>query len=858
MHLRLCGLGLVFAFLAAAPAAYQSPAVHEVVFPADAGVLDVTKAPFDAKGDGVTDDTAAIQKALETEPGTNKIIYLPKGTYLVSAQLRWAPNLVNNGLSFKRTILQGQSRTGTRLKLKDNAAGFGDAANRRSVIWTGNAPAQRFRNAVRDLTIDTGNGNPGAVGAQFMANNQGCLRDVIIRSGDGQGEVGLDMTYSDEIGPLLVKNLTVIGFRYGIRTGFSVNSMTFENITLMNQTVTGFFNNGQVVSIRGLTSSNTATAIYNGGAGLMTLLDTTLTGTGAAAGQPAIRNEAALLARNLTTSGYQLAVQNARGTLQNAAGPNVAEFVSHPPHSLFPTPAQSLNLPIRATPELPPDPLSEWVSPTQFGAVPNDNRDDTAAIQAAIDAGKTTVYLPNGNYTLLGNVIIRGNVRRILGAEALLAGVMQTQGVLEFADGAHPTVIIERMAGLAGGIRHASTRTLVLSSVTFGPAGSYSNTGRGDLFLEDVVGGLWSFNQQRVWARQLNTEPEGTHILNTGGRLWILGLKTERGGVIVDSRADARTEVCGAFIYATGPEKIAPMFINEDSSVSLTAGEASFAGTPFQTLVRETRDGMVKTLNRGETPARAGGSLLPLYVGYKTTAAAAVSAANYLGPALALESIASIFGEKLARETQAASTLPLPFGLAETTARLKDSTGVERPAPLFFVSPNQLNLQIPPGMAEGQATLTINSGDGAAASGTLNLTRVVPGLFSADASGRGLAAAVVLRIKADGTQVYEAAIRFDPVQNKMVAVPIDVSRPNEQVFLLLYGTGLRFRASLAAVRATLAGGDVEVLYAGSQGDFVGLDQVNLRLPQSLSGRGETEIRLTVEGKAANALTVNIR
>jgi uncharacterized protein (TIGR03437 family) len=49
-----------------------------------------------------------------------------------------------------------------------------------------------------------------------------------------------------------------------------------------------------------------------------------------------------------------------------------------------------------------------------------------------------------------------------------------------------------------------------------------------------------------------------------------------------------------------------------------------------------------------------------------------------------------------------------------------------------------------------------------------------------------------------------------------------------------------------------------VLYAGQQGDFVGLDQVNLRLPRSLAGLGDAGITLTVEGKPANLVSIRIK
>jgi uncharacterized protein (TIGR03437 family) len=49
-----------------------------------------------------------------------------------------------------------------------------------------------------------------------------------------------------------------------------------------------------------------------------------------------------------------------------------------------------------------------------------------------------------------------------------------------------------------------------------------------------------------------------------------------------------------------------------------------------------------------------------------------------------------------------------------------------------------------------------------------------------------------------------------------------------------------------------------VLFAGPQGAFVGLDQVNLRLPRSLAGRGEVDLALVVGGKPANVVKINLR
>ncbi len=236
-----------------------------------------------------------------------------------------------------------------------------------------------------------------------------------------------------------------------------------------------------------------------------------------------------------------------------------------------------------------------------------------------------------------------------------------------------------------------------------------------------------------------------------------------------------------------------------------------------------------------------------------------VSASSFRPNAeLAVESIASAFGSSLAIVTQAATTQPLPTVFFGTRVTVRDSTGMERDASLFFVSPGQVNYQVPPGTAPGNATVIVTSADGNAASGNLTIAQVAPGLFAANANGQGVAAAVVQRRNAAGQDSFEPVAVFDLVTNQFVARPIDLGPETDQVFLLLFGTGFRFRSALSAVTARIGGMDAQVTFAGAQTGLVGLDQCNLRLPRSLAGRGDVEIVLTVDGKTANRVRVTIR
>ena len=84
-------------------------------------------------------------------------------------------------------------------------------------------------------------------------------------------------------------------------------------------------------------------------------------------------------------------------------------------------------------------------------------------------------------------------------------------------------------------------------------------------------------------------------------------------------------------------------------------------------------------------------------------------------------------------------------------------------------------------------------------------------------------------------------------------MPRPINLGTDQIFLILYGTGIRHATN---VTATVGGLNVPVAYAGAQGAFVGEDQVNVGpLPLSLAGMGKANIVVTADGVATN--TVNL-
>lgn len=581
-----------------------------VVFPASANVINVLS--YGATGNGVTDDTAAIQSAINAAVGSAqgmRTIYFPNGTYLVSKRLEWknASGQWENYLT-----LQGQSRAGTIIKLKDaansGADNFTNPAAPRAVLFTaselnsasptaggkdytnlgeGNAA---FGNSLFNLTIDTGTGNPGAIAVDFLSNNSGAVKSVTIRSADGQGVAGLGLIRK-WTGPLLVKDVLIDGFATGVLTQNTNYAATLEHVTLRNQTAFGIDNQaGIVLAIRGLlfrTMSASAIAIRNnGGGGLVTIMESCLLGANAAAaaidnnsGSGALTGSAAIYARDVLTDGFSNALRQNGSAV---AGTVITNYVSGGALAKFGGSSPlGLHLAVEETPVFFEPNQSQWVNVQDFGANPDDSADDATAIQAAIDstaagqsnAGKTVLHFPQGTnptsrYLVGSTVTLRHGVRKIEGNFSRLSASGEF-----FEDWNFPNPVIRVTAGTTAdpvfierlefrtdnltvtpvSVELDAPRTLVVKHTDLNGLRTTYNAGK--VFLEDVTAhtltSLFRFEgPSPVYARQLNPEDiYNTKIRIVGSSLWCLGLKTERPGPVLHAAAGARVEILGGLFH---------------------------------------------------------------------------------------------------------------------------------------------------------------------------------------------------------------------------------------------------------------------------------------------------------------------
>jgi hypothetical protein len=393
---------------------------HQAYLPSDSGVINVKT--YGALGDGVHDDTNAIINAIHyayTLSNYSKTVYFPAGTYLVSQTLTWQDQ---NGNWGGHLAFRGDGQHLTVIKLKNNLGFTGP------VIKTGSAPFpgdtnsatgdgyDGMENFIRDLAVDIGTGNPGAVGIDFLGNNVCGLENVGIRDSRGQGSVGLSLSRA-YVGPCLNLNVSISGFEYGIETNQTEYSSTFDTLELQNQTVAGILNQSNVLSIRRLSAADSVPVIINKTAtGLVTLIGSTLSNPSHAAGSVAIENFGGLFAHSLVVNGFNttIADHSIPKAEHDVTGSNIAEY--HSANSTFP--GASLNLPGMNSPVINPQPGTQtWISVAAFGVQPDPpcKHNYTSQLQAALNSPYDVIYFPAGSYCINSTVTIMTGHKQILG-----------------------------------------------------------------------------------------------------------------------------------------------------------------------------------------------------------------------------------------------------------------------------------------------------------------------------------------------------------------------------------------------------------------------------------------------------------
>ncbi|MEM8837233.1 MAG: glycosyl hydrolase family 28-related protein, partial [Pseudomonadota bacterium] len=583
--------------LSEADFSFDSP----IPFPDDFGIINV--ADFGVIADDGIDDTAALQALFDTF-ATRVTYFFEDGVYDISDTLTF-PNGVGTPVPNFITI-QGESEDGTIFKLADNLNFQG------GIFEYTPGVAQAFNNRVMDVTFDIGIGNPDAIGLSFNGNNQSAIRNVTIRSEDG-GSIGLNLT-TGETGPILIEDVTIEGFNIGIDNRFQGNSVTVEGLTLRGQEIG--INNGFADGIfaRQVDYEGPGVGLVNGNQSSRALLiDSEFTSTDPDMADPAIINTRFFYGENITTEGFNRSLENQIQGFFGNRDVNVDDIDEYfavgsatsgrgGAFQLFDSPDTRIGLELKETPDVPLDPdFDNWANIADFGGVPG--VDATAAFQAAIDSGATTVYIPPSDerWIFEGEIVVRGNVERVIGSDA---GVLGRNTVFRIADGEPDVVIFEAINAFGNGgnptvFLHDSDRTVVLQDITGGRYEAVAEGEQGDVYFENFVGPSVQLKDQNAYARQLNTEGDTealgfeANIVNDGANFVVLGLKTEGPGTIVKTINDGVSEILGS--WHNGPvDNDAPRFVTEDAHIFAAITTGATSASNFN-LVEETRDGVTLT-----------------------------------------------------------------------------------------------------------------------------------------------------------------------------------------------------------------------------------------------------------------------
>jgi uncharacterized protein (TIGR03437 family) len=177
---------------------------------------------------------------------------------------------------------------------------------------------------------------------------------------------------------------------------------------------------------------------------------------------------------------------------------------------------------------------------------------------------------------------------------------------------------------------------------------------------------------------------------------------------------------------------------------------------------------------------------------------------------------------------------------------------------MYYAGPNQVNYYVPTKAQLGPATITVTSGDGAQTTGTVLVAPVAPGLFTANASGQGAAAALAIcagvcagwpNLQPNGQYVQDA---FTCSSAGCAPQPLGMGS-SDTVVVEFFGTGFRHISSTGALTVQIKGQSVPYQYAGAQGD-IGLDQLSGLVNLVLS------VQDTVDNVSvtSNTVTLNIQ
>jgi adhesin/invasin len=234
--------------------------------------------------------------------------------------------------------------------------------------------------------------------------------------------------------------------------------------------------------------------------------------------------------------------------------------------------------------------------------------------------------------------------------------------------------------------------------------------------------------------------------------------------------------------------------------------------------------------------------------GLPATIISVVNAASF-HPGGAPGAVMSIFGSGLSDNIYQALTYPLPTQLGPTTVTVNGNV-----VPLYYVSPTQIDFEMPGGAPAEHVQVAVNVGSVSSRASLAtqphiaSLTEVDPGLF-VNAGDRAAALNQDLTIHSPATPLAAGALvlLFMTGQGPITpSLPDGIAAPANPLSLI---TG--------TVGVTIGGMPAQVVYAGVAPGFAGLSQINAVIPAGLVP-GDQPLFISVNGVSSNVGLITVR
>lgn len=618
-------------------ASFTGTRASPVRVPSSGRIIDVTAAPFNATGNGSTDDTAAIVAAINyvksvlersparDNPDTNFVLYFPGNaahpkTYLCTDEVTWTGSFAAPGEHCQYWRVVGEDRRYSTIRLKPNSTGFGAGANKAFLNLAKEAlNALETKNTIDNITISIGAGNPGCTAVRFGGANGDTMGNFSVVFEDGKGKYGL---WLQDVSQFWIHDVTFTGGQYAVGgDGDRSTCSAFEHITISGQSIAGADIGDNSMVFRDLYSDNLVPAVQLQNKNSSTVIvESTFVGGAVGAAAIQVNGGGCAFVRECTRAGskYSAFIKEAGTTA--VAGNTVTEWRSGgKTYSLFGSAsATSIKIPPKESPTV------LWPDASEWAVVTNNNNAD---VQAAFNsAGKRGVMFKNFQHGSIGAIDVPANIEYIYGAYSTCNGLNLT------LRGSTTKPLIVHCLDNTTVKRGSCRRPVVLQESA---ALRYQNPApdAADELYMNAISGLNQYALsgagQKVFIRMSNTEPKGLPSYIgfdwNNCKVWVLTYKCEMTGTNHNLTGGTAMEVLGGFANQTPfdkPSEVGDQAIFEMAAGSQLSASMFLSGSAKQTLgylwfASATKGGVTKRLAVSALPDRPAypvGYNMPLYV----------------------------------------------------------------------------------------------------------------------------------------------------------------------------------------------------------------------------------------------------